>query len=103
MVMNCEVVTFVIYRTGTVLSEFLQEIRKSSAQVNYSAMANILVVHSQSAGECFQITTVIISDTREIFQRFTNNLKVSLKSHDTEYGISLVLTGCSYETVLFYS
>ncbi|KAK2189817.1 hypothetical protein NP493_96g09005 [Ridgeia piscesae] len=44
--------------TGTVLGEFLQEIRKSPAQVKFSAMANILVIHSQATDALVKHTAI---------------------------------------------
>jgi hypothetical protein len=43
---------FVIGRCEVVLGEFLKEIKKNPSSVKFAEMANILVIHCQTTGEC---------------------------------------------------
>ena len=45
-------------RCQSVLSEFLEGIRRSKMEVSYTAMANILIVHSQNANDLMQYTAI---------------------------------------------
>lgn len=41
-----------IGRCEVVLGEFLKEIKKNPSSVKFAEMANILVIHCQTTGEC---------------------------------------------------
>lgn len=41
-----------VYRCEVVLGEFLKEIKKNPSSVKFAEMANILVIHCQTTGEC---------------------------------------------------
>lgn len=43
---------FLIGRCEVVLGEFLKEIKKNPSSVKFAEMANILVIHCQTTGEC---------------------------------------------------
>jgi vacuole morphology and inheritance protein 14 len=45
---------FLTGRCEVVLGEFLKEIKKNPSSVKFAEMANILVIHCQTTGECVE-------------------------------------------------
>lgn len=45
---------FLTGRCEVVLGEFLKEIKKNPSSVKFAEMANILVIHCQTTGECLE-------------------------------------------------
>ena len=53
------IVSKLLFRCEAVLGEFLRDIRKNPESVNFAQMVNVLVLHSQTAGNLRKIFIAI--------------------------------------------